>query len=86
MIPDDWRARAPAMTERAWRGLARILQHPDAPRYNRTLGDRVGPTELAALERPQGKGASSHHTTAVESVVTSDDPRGAVSSGKPAVF
>lgn len=49
-IPDDWRARAPAMTERAWRGLERVLQHPDAPRYNRTLGDRVGPAELAAIE------------------------------------
>lgn len=49
-IPDDWRARAPAMTERAWRGLERVLQHPDAPRYNRTLGDRVGPAELATLE------------------------------------
>ncbi len=49
-IPDDWRARAPAMTEGAWRGLERVLQHPDAPRYNRTLGDRVGPAELAVLE------------------------------------
>lgn len=38
------------MTERAWAGLERVLQHPDAPRYNRTLGDRVGPAELAALE------------------------------------
>ena len=49
-IPDDWSARAPAMTERAWQGLERVLQHPDAPRYNRTLGDRVGTAELAALE------------------------------------
>ena len=49
-IPDAWRARAPAMTERAWAGLARVLEHPDAPRYNRTLGDRVGPEELAALD------------------------------------
>jgi phenylacetate-CoA ligase len=48
-IPADWRERAPAMTERAWAGLARVLQHPDAPRYNRTLGDRVGDRELAAL-------------------------------------
>jgi phenylacetate-CoA ligase len=49
-IPADWSARAPAMTERAWHGLERVLQHPDAPRYNRTLGDRVGTAELAALE------------------------------------
>ncbi len=49
-IPDAWRERAPAMTERAWEGLERVLQHPDAPRYNRTLGDRVGPAELVALE------------------------------------
>ena len=49
-IPDAWRARAPAMTERAWAGLARVLEHPDAPRYNRTLGDRVGAEELAALD------------------------------------
>lgn len=49
-IPDAWRARAPAMTERAWAGLARVLEHPDAPRYNRTLGDRVGDAELAALD------------------------------------
>ena len=50
-IPPEWRARAPAMTERAWAGLARVLEHVDAPRYNRTLGDRVGAPELAALER-----------------------------------
>ncbi len=49
-IPDDWRARAPAMTERAWKGLARVLEHPDAPRYNRTLGDRVAEGELRALD------------------------------------
>ncbi|MBK9032198.1 MAG: phenylacetate--CoA ligase family protein [Myxococcales bacterium] len=49
-IPDAWRARAPAMTERAWAGLARVLEHADAPRYNRTLGDRVGAEELAALD------------------------------------
>ncbi len=49
-IPADWSARAPAMTERAWEGLERVLQHPDAPRYNRTLGDRVGAAELAVLE------------------------------------
>lgn len=49
-IPADWRERAPAMSERAWRGLERVLQHPDAPRYNRTLGDRVGASELEALD------------------------------------
>ncbi|HVV86219.1 MAG TPA: AMP-binding protein [Kofleriaceae bacterium] len=48
-IPPEWRARAPAMTEGAWAGLSRVLEHVDAPRYNRTLGDRVGDGELAAL-------------------------------------
>lgn len=50
-IPDDWRERTPAISERAWTGLARVLQHPDAPKYNHTLGDRVGEAELAALEQ-----------------------------------
>jgi phenylacetate-CoA ligase len=50
-IPPEWRARAPAISERAWAGLARMLQHADAPRYNRTIGDRVGDGELAALAR-----------------------------------
>ncbi len=50
-IPEAWRARAPAMTQRAWEGLERVLQHVDAPRYNRTMGDRVGETELEALAR-----------------------------------
>lgn len=48
-IPEEWRWRAPAMTERGWRGLSRILQHVDAPRYNRTIGDRVGEQQLGAL-------------------------------------
>jgi phenylacetate-CoA ligase len=38
------------MTLRAWDGLRRVLEHPHAPRYNRTMGDRVGEAELAALE------------------------------------
>lgn len=50
-IPDAWKWRAPAMSEGAWRGLSRVLQHPHAPRYNRTMGDRVGAEELEALER-----------------------------------
>ena len=48
-IPEDWRARAPAMSARAWSGLARTLQHADAPRWNQTIGDRVGEAELEAL-------------------------------------
>ncbi len=50
-IPDEWKWRAPAMSEGAWRGLSRVLQHPYAPRYNRTMGDRVGAEELEALAR-----------------------------------
>ncbi|MBI4952994.1 MAG: AMP-binding protein [Myxococcales bacterium] len=50
-IPDDWRQRAPLLGERAWQGLTRWLQHPDAPRWNRTMGDRVGERELEALAR-----------------------------------
>lgn len=48
-IPSDWKERTPAMTERAWEGLARTLQHRDAPRWNQTIGDRVGPRELEGL-------------------------------------
>ncbi len=48
-IPDAWRARAPAMRQGAWDGLRRVLEHPHAPRYNQTLGDRVGERELEAL-------------------------------------
>ena len=44
-----WRARAPAITPAAWRGLERTLQHPHAPRWNQTIGDRVGERELACL-------------------------------------
>lgn len=48
-IPSDWLARAPSLTERAWQGLAAVLQHEAAPRWNQTIGDRVGPVELEAL-------------------------------------
>lgn len=48
-VPTDWRQRAPAMTERAWAGLSGILQHVDAPRWNQTIGDRVGAAELEGL-------------------------------------
>lgn len=48
-IPDDWKARAPAMTERAWQGVRRLLQHRDAPRWNQTIGDRVDAASLDTL-------------------------------------
>ena len=48
-IPAPWRERSPAMTPGAWKGLSRILQHPDAPRWNREIGDRAGEAELEAL-------------------------------------
>lgn len=49
-IPADWRARSPTMTDKAWRGLARLLQHSDAPRWNQTIGDRVNERALMDLE------------------------------------
>jgi phenylacetate-CoA ligase len=49
-VPEAWRERAPCMSQASWRGLERTLQHVDAPRWNRTLGDRVGEVELADLE------------------------------------
>lgn len=49
MIPEDWKARAPAMTERAWQGVRRLLQHTDAPRWNQTIGDRVDNAALDTL-------------------------------------
>lgn len=48
-IPPAWKSRAPAITPAAWRGLERILQHPSAPRWNQTIGDRVGEPELERL-------------------------------------
>jgi phenylacetate-CoA ligase len=37
------------MQQGAWDGLRRVLEHAHAPRYNQTLGDRVGARELEAL-------------------------------------
>lgn len=80
-IPAAWRARAPAMTERAWAGLARVLEHPDAPRYNRTLGDRVGAEELAALDACRAalvaapREAAAAPSTAIVDFVEAQRPR-----------
>ncbi|MCA9577602.1 MAG: hypothetical protein KC668_19330 [Myxococcales bacterium] len=49
-IPDEWRARCPRMTEAGYEGLRALLQHTDAPRWNHTIGDRVGDREAEALE------------------------------------
>src|SRR5688572_9005796 len=49
MVPDEWRQRAPRLSERAYTGLMSVLQHADAPRWNRTMGDRVGDAELEGL-------------------------------------
>ncbi len=49
-IPAEWKARTPAITAGAWRGLLRTLQHADAPRWNQAIGDRVGERELACLQ------------------------------------
>jgi phenylacetate-CoA ligase len=50
-VPDEWRARAPAMTDAGFCGLDKVLQHPDAPRWNRRLGDRVDGPALEELDR-----------------------------------
>ncbi|MBK7774708.1 MAG: hypothetical protein IPI43_11320 [Sandaracinaceae bacterium] len=49
-IPDEWRARSPRMTEAGYQGIEALLQHVDAPRWNHTIGDRVGDAEAAALD------------------------------------
>ncbi|MCA9532443.1 MAG: hypothetical protein KC593_02145 [Myxococcales bacterium] len=49
-IPEEWRARSPRMSEVGYRGLRALLQHVDAPRWNHTIGDRVGDAEAAALQ------------------------------------
>lgn len=49
-IPDEWRARSPRMSEAGYEGLRALLQHVDAPRWNHTIGDRVGDAEAAALD------------------------------------
>ncbi|MFO0556250.1 MAG: hypothetical protein U0271_48180 [Polyangiaceae bacterium] len=48
-IPSAWRERTPLITERAFAGLERVLQHADAPKWNRQLGDRVGARDLEKL-------------------------------------
>jgi phenylacetate-CoA ligase len=49
-IPDDWRKRSPLLTEQGWQTYERLRQHPDAPRWSYTVGDRVEASDLAPLE------------------------------------
>lgn len=49
-IPDEWRARSPLMTEAAWSGLQQVLQHPDAPKWNHTIGDNIDAAAFAEVE------------------------------------
>ncbi len=48
-IPAERRERNPLITEEGHRLLNRILQHPDAPRWNYTVGDRLREEDLPLL-------------------------------------
>lgn len=50
-IPAQWRERNPLMTAAGYANLRRILQHPDAPRWNFETGDRLLEGDLREVER-----------------------------------
>lgn len=50
MIPLDRLERNPLITEAGYALLARILQHPSAPRWNFVTGDRVVAEDLALVQ------------------------------------
>jgi phenylacetate-CoA ligase len=50
-IPEDRLARNPLITPAGYDRLKRILQHPDAPRWNYEVGDRVTAADLAAVDQ-----------------------------------
>lgn len=65
-VPADRRARSPLITEAGYALLKGILEHPDAPRWNYEVGDRVVAEDLRAVNalrrrlsgpRAQGTGA-----------------------------
>lgn len=62
-MPRKWRELNPLITQKGWRHLERIRSHPDAPRWNETVGDRVRAEDLKALkafrERIHKKSANS---------------------------
>jgi phenylacetate-CoA ligase len=49
IIPLDVVERTPLITEAGFRHLRDMLQHPHAPRWNHTLGDRVNAADLQAV-------------------------------------
>ncbi|MBN1947033.1 MAG: phenylacetate--CoA ligase family protein [Bradymonadales bacterium] len=49
-LPEERRLRSPLMTEAGYRLYQRIRQHPDAPRWNHVLGDRVHAEDLEQVQ------------------------------------
>ncbi len=49
-IPSDVVERTPLITEAGFRHLRDMLQHPHAPRWNHTLGDRVNAADLQVVD------------------------------------
>ncbi len=45
-VPPEWLARSPTLSDAGWSTLSRLLQHPDAPRWNFETGDRMLPVDL----------------------------------------
>lgn len=50
-VPEAWRARNPCMTPQGFALLERLRQHPDAPRWNETIGDHVRASDLEVVQR-----------------------------------
>jgi phenylacetate-CoA ligase len=50
-IPPEVRARTPLITEKGYRLLKSILEHPDAPRWNYVVGDRVVAGDVAHVKK-----------------------------------
>jgi len=49
-VPADRRERNPLITPAAYARLSAIIEHPDAPRWNYTVGDRVVAEDLVCVE------------------------------------
>jgi len=48
-IPPERRQRNPLLTDEGYAGLQAMVQHPDAPRWNYEVGDRLTAEDLPAL-------------------------------------
>ncbi|MBX2798024.1 MAG: AMP-binding protein [Myxococcales bacterium] len=53
--PAELARRNPLITERGFTLLQRLLQHPDAPSWNHTAGDRLDAAGLTALDAFRGR-------------------------------